>query len=219
MLTEIKKSSILIVDDHYIIRDGIKALIGRFPGNEIVAEASNGNDAVEKYIHFKPDLIILDISLPDMNGLEVARKILALESEARIIMYSMFNEEEYITACIEIGVQGYVIKTENSVELENAVQTVLDGGSYFSRTVQEVIVNRYKRIAKNKRSNEEEVKLTARESEIVKLIDQGLTTHLIAEKLFLSPRTVETHRSNIAKKLGVKNAIELLRKARELNYI
>lgn len=202
---------ILIADDHAMIRDGLKLLFSRNKDFSIVGEAASGADVVEKFKATDPDLVILDISMPDMNGMEAAKEILVINPLARIIILSMYNEEEYISYCIEAGVKGYVVKSEVSSELEYAVNAVIKGSTYFSQKAQEVIFKKYSRNIARKRK-EEEIKLTVREMEIVKLISEGLTSNQIADKLFISPRTVDTHRANLMKKLNVKNSIELIKK-------
>jgi Response regulator containing a CheY-like receiver domain and an HTH DNA-binding domain len=166
--------------------------------------------------HFKPDLLILDISMPDVNGMEAARQILTDDPEAKIIILSMYDDEDYISRCMEHGVKGYVVKNETGGELDYAVRTVLKGQNYFSSQVQQVIFKKYSSNVTKKKQKEPEVKLTSREIEIVKLISEGMTSHQMADKLFISPRTVETHRANLMKKVGVKNSIELVKKVEKM---
>jgi len=211
------KYKILIADDHAMIRDGVKLLLTKDKDLKVVGEATNGNEAVQKYSELKPDLLILDISMPDINGMEAAQQILKNDSQARIIILSMFDDEDYISRCMEYGVKGYVVKNETSEELAYAVRTVLKGQSYFSSQVQNVIFKKYTTQVTKKKQKEPEVKLTTREIEIVKLISTGLTSQQIAEKLFISPRTVETHRANLMKKVNVKNAIELVKKVEQMD--
>lgn len=214
-----QKHKILLVDDHAMIREGVKNLLKQTKDLMVVGEAENGKQAIEKYADLQPDLLILDISLPDMNGMEVTQHILAVSPNANILMLSMYDDEDYISRCIENGVKGYVVKSESSQELEYAVRTILQGKTYFSHQVQEVILNKYKQNVTRKKQREEVVKLTAREIEIIKLIDEGLTSQQMADKLFISPRTVETHRANLMKKFAVKNAIELVKKARQIQLV
>src|SRR4051812_38308498 len=137
------KSKILIADDHSMIRDGVKTLLSKNKDLEVAGEASSGHDAVEKYFELKPDLLILDISMPDMNGMEVAQRILGERPDAKIIILSMYDDEDYISRCMEHGVKGYVVKNETSEELDYAVKTVLKGQSYFSSQVQQAIFEKY----------------------------------------------------------------------------
>ncbi|GCC52347.1 DNA-binding response regulator [Chryseotalea sanaruensis] len=213
------KFSILLADDHAMIREGVKNLLKQAKDFQVVGEAASGAEAIAQYELLKPNLIILDISLPDMNGMETAKKIVEQDADANILMLSMYDDEDYISRCIESGVKGYVVKSESGQELEYAVRAVLQGKTYFSHKVQEVILNKYKQNATRKKLPEEVIKLTNREIEIIQLIDQGLTSQQMADKLFISPRTVETHRANLMKKFTVKNAIELVKRARQLQIV
>jgi DNA-binding NarL/FixJ family response regulator len=213
------KSKILIADDHSMIRDGVKTLLSKNKDLEVAGEASSGHDAVEKYFELKPDLLILDISMPDMSGMEVAQRILGERPDAKIIILSMYDDEDYISRCMEHGVKGYVVKNETSEELDYAVKTVLKGQSYFSSQVQQAIFEKYSHTVTKKKETKPEVRLTSREIEIVKLISDGFTSQQMADRLFISPRTVETHRANLMKKTGVKNSIELVKKMEKLGVI
>jgi len=212
-------TKILIADDHAMIRAGIRALLGEEKEITIVGEAATGKEAIEKYKDLQPDLLILDISMPDMNGMEVTQQILKEDPQAKIIILSMYDDEEYISRCIEYGVMGYVIKSETGTELAQAVKNVLVGQTYFSDQVQKIIFKRYSTNLSKKKPKEMEVELTKREIEIVKLISEGLTSKQMANKLVISARTVETHRANLIKKCGVHNAIELVKKVEKLGLI
>ena len=213
------KLKILIADDHAMIRNGVKALLASQKDFKVVGEAANGAEAIEQYISLSPDLLILDISMPDMNGMQVTEKILQHDPKARIIILSMYDDEEYISKCMENGVMGYVVKNETSAELTQAVTTVLKGQTYFSNQVQQVIFKRYSTNIGKKKTKEIDINLTNREIEIVKLISEGMTSKQMADKLFISARTVETHRANLIKKCGVRNAIELVKKVEKLGLI
>lgn len=206
------KAKILIADDHVMIRDGIKSLLSKNKELCVVGEAQNGVEALQKYKTLKPDLLIMDISMPEMNGMDASREILKDDPDAKIIILSMYDDEDYISRCMEQGVKGYVVKNETGDELIYAVTTILKGQTYFSSQVQQVIFRKYSTTVAKKKSSVPEIKLTAREVEIVKLIAEGLTSQQIANKLFISPRTVETHRANLMKKTGAKNSIELIKK-------
>ena len=213
------KHKILIADDHAMIRDGIKSLLKRNKDYLLAGEAHNGVQAVEKYKALQPDLIILDISMPDLNGMDAAQKILKDDPGARIIILSMYDDEEYISQCMEFGVMGYVVKNESGTELDFAIKSVLQGRTYFSNQVQNVIFRKYSTNLARKREKETLTKLTAREKEIVKLIAEGLTSAEMAEKLFLSPRTIETHRANLMKKVNAKNSMDLVNRLEKMGLI
>lgn len=213
------KHKILIADDHAMVRDGVKNLIRQNKDLVLIGEAVNGNQTLELYESLNPDLLILDISMPDINGMEVSRAILSKNPKANIIILSMYDDEDYISRCLEYGVKGYVVKNESGSELDYAIKSVLQGKNYFSRQAQDVIFKKYSQNVTKKKQRENSVKLTRREIEIVKLIAEGLTSQQMADKLFISPRTVETHRANLMKKVGVKNAVELVKKAQQLDLL
>jgi len=213
------KYKILIADDHAMVRDGVKNLIRQNKDYLVIGEASSGRQALDMYDELKPDLLIMDISMPDMNGMEVSREILSKDPQANIVILSMYDDEDYISRCLEYGVKGYVVKNESGGELDYAIKTVLQGKNYFSRQAQDVIFKKYSQNVTRKKSREDTVKLTKREIEIIKLIAEGLTSQQMADKLFISPRTVETHRANLMKKVGVKNAVELVKKVQQLDLL
>jgi DNA-binding NarL/FixJ family response regulator len=213
------KHRILIADDHSMVRDGVKNLINQNKDLVVIGEASSGTQTLELFESLKPDLLIMDISMPDMNGMEVSKNILAKNPTASIVILSMYDDEDYISRCLEYGVKGYVIKNESGSELDYAIRSVLSGKNYFSRQAQDVIFKKYSQNVTRKKQREDQIKLTKREVEIIKLIAEGLTSQEMANKLFISPRTVETHRANLMKKIGVKNAIELVKKAEQLDLL
>jgi len=215
-MNEIK---ILIADDHAMIRDGLKNLIRQNHEYQVVGEATGGHETLELFSTLLPDLLIVDISMPDMNGMEVSRLILQDHQDAKIIVFSMYDDEDYISRCIELGVKGYVIKNESGMELEHAIKSVLQGETYFSRQVQDVIFKNFSEHIGKRKQREESIKLTQRELEIVKLISEGFTSQQMADKLAISSRTVETHRANLMKKVGVRNAIELVKKIQSMELI
>jgi DNA-binding NarL/FixJ family response regulator len=213
------KHKILIADDHAMVRDGVKNLVQQNKDLVVIGEARSGNETLELYDKLQPDLLIMDISMPDMNGMEVSRAILARNPNANIVILSMYDDEDYISRCLEYGVKGYVVKNESGSELEYAIKSVLQGKNYFSRQAQDVIFKKYSQNVSKKKTTEDTVNLTKREVEIIKLIADGLTSQQMADRLFISPRTVETHRANVMKKLTVKNAIELVKKAQQLKLL
>lgn len=210
---------ILIADDHAMVRDGVRNLVQQNADVEIVGEASNGQQALELFKNLSPDLVIMDISMPGLNGMDVSKSILSSDPNANIIILSMYDDHDYISRCIEYGVKGYVVKSESGAELDNAIRAVLNGKNYFSRQAQDIIFKKYSQTVSRKKENNSDVNLTKREVEIIKLIAEGLTSQEMADKLFISHRTVETHRANLMKKMNVKNAIELVRKAQQLELL
>ena len=210
---------ILIADDHALMRDGLKLVLTQDAALSVVDEATSGMEAIRKFREHKPDLVILDISMPDFNGMEATRQIMELDPHARIVILSMYEDEDYIKRCIESGVRGYVVKSETSRELLSAVQAVLNGQKYFSTKVQNTIFKEYTSRVTGRKTGNEEAKLTRREVEIGRLVADGLSSQQIADKLFISPRTVEAHRANLMKKVGVKNAIELVKKIEKMGLL
>lgn len=213
------KVKVLIADDHAMIRDGVRSLIKQNKELMVVGEAQSGRETLQKFHDLKPDLLILDISMPDLNGMEVSREILSSDPDAKIVILSMYDDEDYINRCLEYGVKGYVVKNESGGELDYAIKAVLQGKNYFSRQAQNVIFKRHSQNVTKKKQKEEDIHLTQREKEIIQLIAEGLTSQQMADQLFISPRTVETHRANVMKKIGVKNAVELVKKAQQLEII
>src|SRR6187551_3349656 len=160
---------VLIADDHAILRDGIRSMIGRMENMEVVGEAANGQEAIDKFKTLKPNLLILVISMPEKNGMEVSKEILETSPEANIIILSMYDDEDYINRCLELGVKGYVVKNESGTELELAIRSVIEGNNYFSSQVQKVIFRKHSQNVNRSRIREK-VKLTQREIEIIRLI-------------------------------------------------
>ena len=184
-----KKASLVIVDDHNLFRNGLKFIINEIKGVEVVAEASNGLEFLDIIKDFKPDLVLIDINMPELDGIEASRRALTHYPDLKILVLSMFGEEEYYNTMIDIGVKGFLLKDSDNTELQNAIERVLSGHTYFS---QELLLN----LIKNKESNIP-VHLSAREKEVLKLICDGLSNHEIADRLFISQRTVERHRANL----------------------
>ena len=209
------KHRILIADDHAMVRDGVRNLVQQNRDLEIVGEASTGNETLDQFEKLNPDLVILDISMPGINGMDISKTILASHPKANIVILSMYEDHDYISRCIEYGVKGYVVKNESGAELSNAIRAVLDGKNYFSRQAQDIIFKKFSQNVSRKKAADNNINLTKREIEIIKLIAEGLTSQQMADKLFISHRTVETHRANLMKKMSVKNAVELVRKAQQ----
>jgi DNA-binding NarL/FixJ family response regulator len=212
---------ILLADDHQLVRNGIKMFLESEEGFEVTGEAENGHEAIKKNNELKPDIVLLDISMPEKNGLEAAPEILSALNKPKIIMLSMYLDEQYINSCMEAGVHGYIHKGADKDELISGVKKVMEGVSFYSKDVRDVMVNNYITSLKKKKQKlaQPEIKLTKRELEVIKLIMKGYTSNQIAEGLFISNRTVDTHRANIMQKLDVKNSIELINKVTEENLL
>ncbi len=209
---------ILLVDDHSLIRDGIKAAIAKVNDTHTVNEAASVEKALLFLQKSVPDIIVMDISLPDGNGMDLAQQIKNEHDIIKIIMLSMYDDYDYISRCLEIGVNGYILKNEGH-EVATAIEEVMENGKYYSSGVKDLIVNQYSKILQNPKSVTAAIQLTNREKEVMKCVVEGLTSKEIADKLFISTRTVDTHRSNLMKKLDVKNSISLINKIKELNIL
>jgi DNA-binding NarL/FixJ family response regulator len=205
------KYKIILVDDHKLFRDGLKFVIDQMNNLEVVAEASNGKEFLNLIDRFDADLVLMDISMPELNGIEATKQAIAKKPGLKILALSMFCDEEYYYQMIQAGVMGFVLKESGKSELEEAIYSVLKGENYFSqKLLRDIIINLNNPLQKSKNSTEEKLVLTRRESEVLKLICEGLSNAQIADKLFISLRTVEGHKSNLISKSGVKNSISLV---------
>ena len=203
-----KKPNIIIVDDHLILRQGITALITTENIATVIGEASNGKEFIELLSHLKPDLVLMDIDMPHMNGMEATKKALELMPELKIIAFTMFGDEEYYYKMIDMGVKGFILKSSGINELEKAISEVMLGESYFSNEILRKIISNLSR--KNANNHTEKATLTSRELEVLKQICLDLNNEEIAKKLFISPMTVKSHRSNLLEKTGCKNTSGLI---------
>lgn len=220
--------SIVLVDDHSIVRDGMKYLLEEDESLKIIGEGSNGNEAIELVKNLKPDLLIIDVRMPEMNGIEAVKIINATPTNTKSIVLSMHDSEEYILASIDANAMGYLLKDASKTEVLKAIHTVYNGGKYFSGDISTIIVNNLQKKANNTTSetpkttseeSENEYNLTKKEIEILQLVLLGKTNKEISEVLNKSKRTIETHRFNLMKKMDVKNLIELSTKAKEQGLI
>jgi len=207
-----KKSKICIVDDHKLFRDGLKFLIDQMDTIEVVSEASNGREFLEILDEDQAiDLVLMDISMPELNGVEATKEAIAKRPGLKILVLSMYGDEEYYYEMIHAGAQGFVLKQSGANELETAIQSVLHGENYFSqKLLRDIIININGPKPASDNARGESASLTKRELEILRLICEGLTNAQIAERLYLSIRTVEGHKSNIISKTGVRNTIGLM---------
>ncbi|WP_158859282.1 response regulator transcription factor [Lunatibacter salilacus] len=210
---------VVLADDHIVVRNGIKMLLENETEIKVIGEASNGMQALEMVREVEPDVLIIDIRMPIMNGLEATKKLSEYSQKTKALILSMHNDEAYILQAVESGASGYLLKDTNKEEFLKAIRTVFQGGKYFSGDISNVIVNSYlhgkKPYTPEGQASEATYDLTKREKEILKLIYQGTGNKEIAEQLNKSIRTIETHRFNIMKKLKVGNVVELLKKVEE----
>jgi len=200
-----EKKSILLIDDHPLFREGLKSIIGRDGRFNVVGEAENGRHALKMVRNLKPDLIVVDISLPDVNGIQLTREIRKIFSEAKILIVSMHSKIDYIAEAFQVGAMGYVVKESATEGLLQALRSVAKGEYYLDSSVSpQVIRNLMKLPVKEARITDSDYgSLTVREQEVMRMLAEGVPSKEIADKLFISPKTVENHRANIMKKLNL----------------
>ena len=208
-----EKISIFLVDDHQLVRDGIKALLTGTSDIEIIGEAADSTELFEKLAVFKPDLLIMDISIPGISGIEITKKICLDFPEIKILMLSMYNSEDFILNSIKAGAKGYLPKNTSRNEMLEAIYAIHSGEEFYGESISKIMLKSYVRRATDpekpsERSNEI---LTTREVEILKLYVEGLINKEISEKLDISIRTVETHKNHIMRKLGLKSTVEMVK--------
>lgn len=204
---------IMLVDDHQIVRDGIKALLESLENVQVIGEASNAKELLEKLKNCKPDIIVTDISMPDISGIELTKIINEKEefSGIKVLILSMFTNEDFIFNAIKAGANGYLPKNTTRRELFEAVNTIYNGDDYFSESISNIILKSYVKKAQNEELTEKKESLSVRETEILKLFAQGLSNQEIADKLFISIRTVESHKNHIMQKLELKSTVDLIK--------
>jgi DNA-binding NarL/FixJ family response regulator len=202
------KPDIIIVDDHLIFRQGLKSLITVEKIANVIGEASNGKEFIELLSNHKPDLVLMDIDMPHMNGMEATRKALEIMPDLKIIAFTMFSDEDYYYKMIDLGVKGFILKSSGIHELEKAIQDVMTGESYFSNELLRKIINNFGR--RNLNNPVKNSGLTDREMEVLQQICFGLNNEEIADKLFISSKTVKSHRSNLLEKTNCKNTPGLI---------
>lgn len=200
---------VLIVDDHAILRDGIRSLLERQEDIRVVGEAANGREALALTGDLRPDVVLMDVAMPEMNGLEATRRIIDLYPETRVLILTQHDDREYIEPALQAGAAGYVLKRSGGREVVSAIYQVYESGAFLEPSVTRQVLNGYARSEAEKAAPA----LTEREAEILRLMVQDKTTKEIAGLLKISPKTVSVHRSNLMSKLGVRTNIELLRYA------
>ena len=200
---------ILVADDHGIVRSGIKLLLERQNDLTVVAEASDGVEAVEQALAVRPDLCILDVGMPRLTGLQAAREIRAHLPDARVLMLSMHDDQHYLFEALKAGASGYVLKREADQDLVGAIRAVGSGEAFLTNAAERSIIREWM----DDGSEGPAVPLTPREEEVVKLIAEAYTNAQIAQILHLAEKTVESHRANVLRKLGMRDRVELVRYA------
>jgi len=202
-------TKIVIAEDHTILREGLRALLSSQPDFEIVGEAENGRDAIRCVGEGNPDLILIDLSMPKMNGLEAIKEIKKQSSGTKVVVLTVHKTEEYILAALQAGADGYVLKDSNHAELEMAIKNVLEGKRFLSPGISEKVIGGYLEGKMTVHAKSTWDTLTQREREILKLIAEGNKNKEIADYLCISLKTVEKHRTNLMKKLDLHNVASL----------
>jgi DNA-binding NarL/FixJ family response regulator len=202
MTQEKTNYKVIIADDHTLFRQGLRLILEDIENLDVIADVANGKELINIVRELLPDLIIMDINMPQINGIEASRILLHEFPELKILVVSMYGDEQYYNSVIENGVKGFILKDAENTELRAAVNAILNGKTYFS---QELLL----KLIRN-RKNSDQILLTQRERQILELICQGLNTTEIAARLFLSERTVDNHRANLLDKTGCRNSLSLV---------
>jgi two-component system response regulator NreC len=203
------KTRVLVADDHTMIRQGLISILRGQAEFEVVGEAADGHEAVEKALESRPDVVVLDISMPRLNGLEAARRIRKALPRTRILVLTMHDDEEYVLRTVRAGASGYVVKDGAAAELVAAIRAVSAGQGYFGPQAARALAESYEQGAAVAEDPYE--RLTAREREVFQLLIEGRTNAQVARILFISPKTVDNHRTHLMARLGVHSTAELIR--------
>jgi DNA-binding NarL/FixJ family response regulator len=203
--------SLLLCDDHTLFREGIKAILKDEPSIEIVGEAADGREAVAKALELKPDVVLMDIAMPELSGFDATRRILQANARAKVLILTMYEEEEVINRCLSAGAAGYVLKDAPRAHLIHAIDVVNKGGQYMSPRALKKVVQQYVKGAKGAATGYE--RLSDREREVLKLLADGLALKEIASKLLLCVKTVDAHKTNLMRKLDLHDRSELIKYA------
>jgi two-component system, NarL family, response regulator NreC len=201
---------ILIADDHGIVRTGLKLLLERVEGMEVVAEAADGREAVRLAREMRPDIVIMDIGMPLLNGLDAAAQIIREIDGAGVIILSMYTDESYIVRALNAGARGYLLKDNADDDIERAIRSVAIGRPYFSPSIAQALLEDYVRLMRERRVEDSYDLLTEREREVLQLLAEGKSNKEAAAILDLSPYTIETHRQNLMQKLRLHNLAEIV---------
>jgi DNA-binding NarL/FixJ family response regulator len=210
---------LLVADDHEIVRKGLRSILEAQPGWQVAAEASDGREAVDKAKQFKPDVTVMDIGMPSLNGLEAARQILKHDVRAKILILTMHESDPLIREVLDAGARGYVLKTDASRDLVSAINAIRSNKTFFTAKVAQIVLDGYLDKKPKKETENAQSRLTPRQREIVQLLAEGKSSKEVAVALNLSVKTAETHRANIMRRLDCHSVSELVRYAVRNNII
>ncbi len=206
-----KKTKVLIVDDHAVVIDGIKKVLSDHPEFEVVGEAYDGYEALGKVESLKPHVVIMDISMPELNGIEATRRIKQSHPDTNIIVFTMHSNKEFVLDLFKAGVTGYVLKSDPTSDLVLAIKATRQGGTYFSKNTPTVLLRHMKDLEQGKGSQDGFDSLSLREREVFCLLAEGKSLKEIADKLYISPKTVGSHKYNIMGKLNALTMTDLVK--------
>ena len=201
---------LLLADDHTLVRHGFRKILEERPNWEVVAEVGDGREAIRKTVALKPDVVIIDIAMPLLNGVDATQQIVRRQPETRVLMLSMYSDEAYVTRALQAGATGYMLKDSAGKDLLKGIETVAAGQSFFSPAVARLMLDDYVRHLAGSGVADRYQTLSEREREIFQLVAEGRTNKAVAEFLSISPATVETHRARILQKLDIHNTAELV---------
>jgi DNA-binding NarL/FixJ family response regulator len=205
-----KKLRILLADDHIVMRSGLRALLDRHPNLEVVGETENGRETVALAASLKPDVVVMDVGMPILNGIEATQTIVTQCPTIAVVILSMHADESYVMRALKAGARGYLLKDSAAADLIGAIQAISQGKSFFSPKVSRILAEDYVRVLKQKGAVDTYDLLTSREREILQLLAEGKANKEVATALNISPYTVETHRGHILQKLNLHNSAELV---------
>jgi two-component system, NarL family, response regulator NreC len=205
-----KKLRILLADDHIVVRTGLRALLERQPNLEVVGESENGRETVELAASLGPDVVVMDVAMPVLNGIEATKTIVTQRPATAVVILSMHADESYVMRALKAGARGYLLKDSAAADLISAIQAVSQNKSFFSPKVSRILAEDYVRVLKQKGAVDSYDLLTSREREILQLLAEGKANKEVATALNISPYTVETHRRHILEKLNLHNPAELI---------
>jgi len=207
------KIRILLADDHTILRAGLRMMLNAQPDFDVVGEAQDGRQAIQEAQKLQPDVILMDITMPDMNGIEATRQIKKLLPETKVLVLTMHEHDEYVFQALRAGASGYMLKEAADTDLISALRVIQNGQFYLSPTAQSIMVGDYLQRVRTGEEKDSYSSLTEREREILKLVAEGYTNNQIAERLIISPKTVDTHRTHVMDKLNLHSRAELVKYA------
>jgi len=214
-----KPVRILVADDHTIVRQGLARLLNDQPDLQVVGQAVNGREAVDKALELEPDIVIMDIAMPQLNGIEAAKRIRKRLPKAKILILSMYSHEHYIHELFETGVSGYLLKDSSGRDIIQAIHAAMNNETFLSPSISKVLVNTYRSPRKSSSRAERFNELSNREREVFQLIAEGHTTRRIADMLCVSISTVKSHRAKIMEKLDVDTPVKLVHFAIQLGLV